>query len=108
MLSLRDVIPKITLVVDVVPCVELVAALSASHLAAFVLPPRVQHLIIARDNDPAGIRATRKLAARADEAGISVTILRPVLKDFNADLRQLGRDVLTATIQRQWPAFLAA
>jgi len=93
---------------DAIPAAALVATLSASHLAGFILPPHVRHLFIARDNDPAGIRAARRLAARAVELGISVMILRPVLKDFNADLRQLGREVLTATIQRQCPAHLAA
>ena len=93
---------------DAIPSAALVAALSASHLAGFILPPHVRHLFIARDNDPAGIRAARRLAARAAVAGISVTILRPVLKDFNADLRQLGFAVLTATIQRQWSHLLAA
>lgn len=93
---------------DVIPAGALVAALSASHLAGFILPPHVRYLFIARDNDPAGIRAARKLAARAAVAGISVTILRPVLKDFNADLRQLGREVLISMIQRQCPALLAA
>jgi len=93
---------------DIMPSAALVAALSASHLAAFILPPHVRHLFIARDNDPAGIRAARKLAARAAVAGISVTILRPVLKDFNADLRQLGFEVLTSTIQRHWSQLHAA
>lgn len=93
---------------DAMPAAALVASLSASHLAAFILPPHVRHLLIARDNDPAGIRAARRLADRATQLGISVTILRPVLKDFNADLRQLGREVLTATIQRQCPALFAA
>ena len=79
-----------------------------THLAAFILPPWVRHLVIIRDKDPAGIRAARRLADRAAVAGISVTILRPVLKDFNADLRQLGFEVLTSTIQRQWPLLLAA
>jgi len=93
---------------DAIPATATVAALSASHLAAFILPPHLRHLIIARDNDPAGIRAARTLAARAEALGISVMILRPVLKDFNADLRQLGREVLAATVQRQRPQLLAA
>ena len=93
---------------DAIPSAALVAALSASHLAGFILPPHVRHLFIARDNDPAGIRAARRLAARAEAIGISVTILRPALKDFNADLRQLGFEVLTSTIQRQWSQLLAA
>jgi hypothetical protein len=93
---------------DATPGAALVAALSASHLSAFILPPWVRHLVIVRDNDPAGIRAARRLAARAEALGKSVTIFRPVLKDFNADLRQLGRQVLTATIQRQCSALIAA
>jgi len=90
------------------PSAGMVAALSASHLAGFILPGWVKSLLIARDNDPAGIRAARKLASRAAENGINVSILRPVLKDFNADLRLLGKDVLAANLQRQWPELLAA
>jgi len=107
-LSLRDVIYATAADAGLAPCVELVAALSASHLAAFVLPSWVRHLIIARDNDPAGLRAARRLASRATAAGITVTILRPVLKDFNADLRQLGGEVLTSILQRQGLERLAA
>ncbi len=86
----------------------MVAALSASHLAGFILPGWVRHLLIARDNDPAGLHAARKLASRAAGSGINVSILRPVLKDFNADLRLLGKDVLAANLQRQWPGLTAA
>jgi len=93
---------------SLVPSAAMVAALSASHLAGFALPHWVTHLIIARDNDPAGLRAARKLAAMAEERGIAVTFLRPVLKDFNTDLRLLGQDVLTATIRRQLDLPLAA
>lgn len=90
------------------PSAGMVAALSASHLAGFILPEWVRHLLIARDNDPAGLRAARMLASRAVESGIEVSLLRPVLKDFNADLRLLGRDVLVANLHRQWPDLLAA
>ena len=92
----------------VLPSASLVAALSASHLAGFILPGWVTTLLIARDNDPAGIRAARKLASRAAESGIEVSLLRPVLKDFNADLRLLGREVLVANLRRQRPELLAA
>ena len=91
-----------------VPTAGMVATLSASHLAEFILPGWVRYLLIARDNDPAGLRAARKLASCAAENGINVSILRPVLKDFNADLRLLGRDVLVANLQRQWPGLTAA
>ncbi|MFN7882029.1 MAG: toprim domain-containing protein [bacterium] len=93
---------------DILPSAGMVAALSASHLAGFILPGWVRYLLIARDNDTAGLRAARKLASRAEERGIEVSLLRPVLKDFNADLRLLGRDVLVANLQRQWPDLLAA
>ncbi|MCA3632775.1 MAG: toprim domain-containing protein [Methylobacterium sp.] len=92
----------------ILPSAGMVAALSASHLAGFILPGWVRHLLIARDSDPAGLRAARKLASRAAERGIEVSVLRPVLKDFNADLRLLGRDVLVTNLQRQWPDLLAA
>jgi hypothetical protein len=94
--------------VRIVPSAAMVAALSASHLAGFALPHWVTHLIIARDNDPAGLRAARKLATVAEERGIAVTLFRPVLKDFNTDLRLLGGEVLAVTIQRQMDLPLAA
>lgn len=92
----------------IVPSAAMVAALSASHLAGFALPHWVIHLIIARDNDPAGLRAARKLAEAARERGIAVTLLRPVLKDFNTDLCLLRQGVHAATIQRQMDPPLAA
>lgn len=90
------------------PSAGMVAALSASHLAGFILPGWVRFLLIARDNDPAGLRAARTLASRAAENGINVSTLRPVLKDFNADLRLLGGAALAVNLQRQWPGLIAA
>lgn len=86
-----------------IPETAVVAALSASHLAGFIPPAWVRYLLIARDADPAGLAAARRLERRAADLGIRVTLLRPVLKDFNTDLRLLGRDVLAGTIQRQLP-----
>lgn len=108
MLLIGEGVETVLSLAAVLPSASLVAALSASHLAGFILPGWVTTLLIARDNDPAGIRAARKLASRAAENGINVSILRPVLKDFNADLRLLGRDVLAANLRRQWPEQLAA
>lgn len=93
---------------DFLPATALVAALSAAHLTGFILPGWVRHLLIIRDNDPAGIGAARKLAERAEACGITVTTLRPVLKDFNADLRQLGKHVLAGILQRQGLERMAA
>ncbi|MCA3704326.1 MAG: toprim domain-containing protein [Methylobacterium sp.] len=93
---------------ELFPRYVLVAALSAAHLAAFDLPAWVRQLLIARDNDPAGNRAARRLARRAEQAGLAVTILRPVLKDFNADRRLLGPGALISTLRRQIPLSLTA
>lgn len=88
---------------DLIPETAVVAALSASHLAGFILPAWVQYLLIARDADSAGLAAARRLERRAADLGIPATLLRPALKDFNTDLRLLGKDVLAGTIRRQLP-----
>ncbi|MCA0404769.1 MAG: toprim domain-containing protein [Proteobacteria bacterium] len=90
-------------VAEVLRTPTLIACLSASHLAAFCWPEWCKRLLILQDNDPAGIRASRRLAARAREAGISSAIFRPVLKDFNADLRLLGWAALADHLSRQVP-----
>jgi hypothetical protein len=79
MLSLRCVLPAI----------PLIAALSASHLAALVLPPSVRRLYVARDNDDAGARVGRILTERADRQGIETITLSPCTGDFNEDLRRI-------------------
>ncbi len=84
MLSLRCVLPDM----------PMVAALSANHLAALILPPPLRRLYIARDNDAAGRRAAMCLRDRARAAGIEARILWPVTNDFNADLRRFGADAL--------------
>ena len=91
MLSLRSVMPKI----------PMVAALSANHLAALVLPAALRRLYIARDNDPAGHRAAETLTERANEGGIEALTLVPGLGDFNDDLRQLGSDALASALRVQ-------
>ena len=57
MLALRSLLPDM----------PMAAALSASHLAALLLPPRLRQLYVAADNDPAGRRAAIRLIARASE-----------------------------------------
>lgn len=88
---------------EVLPSPTLIACLSANHLAAFGWPEWCRRLLVLQDNDPAGIRASRRLVARASDAGVSSAILRPVLKDFNADLRLLGPSVFADHLQRQEP-----
>ena len=78
-----------------------VAALSANHLAALVLPPTLRRLYIARDNDSAGDHATHTLTERGQAAGIEVLTLTPRFDDFNDDLQQDGTDALAAMVRAQ-------
>ncbi len=91
MLSLRCVLPTM----------PMVAALSANHLAALLLPPRLRRLYVARDADLAGDSALTALTGRAEKAGIEALGLSPMLCDFNEDLRRLGVDDLRAALRVQ-------
>jgi hypothetical protein len=91
MLSLRCVLPDM----------PMIAALSATHLAALVPPPGLKRLYVARDNDRAGRRAAEMLAGRVKADGIVVLVLTPQADDFNTDLLALGPDALTDTLRVQ-------
>jgi hypothetical protein len=91
MLSLRVVLPAL----------PIVAALSATHLAAFVPPSGLRRLYIARDNDRVGRRAAEMLSARADAEGIEALLLTPHWDDFNTDLTALGREALAESLRVQ-------
>lgn len=86
---------------SVMPAIPMVAALSASHLAALVLPVALNRLYIACDGDTAGWRASERLAERALAAGIEVLRLRPSRGDFNDDLVALGPSALWAALRIQ-------
>ena len=91
MLSLRTILPSL----------PMVAALSANHLAALLLPPTVRRLYVARDRDPAGDAAMASLHHRATVAGIETHGLLPSFDDFNEDLRRLGTEVFRASLRQQ-------
>ncbi len=91
MLSLRQVLPTL----------PTVAALSANHLAALILPATLRRLYLARDDDPAGRHAVETLAERARGAGIETLALDAELGDLNEDLRNLGREALAAAVRVQ-------
>jgi hypothetical protein len=91
MLSLRDAIPSL----------PIVAAISARHLAALLLPASLRLLYIARDADPAGDMAAEALTARGRQAGFETVVLSPRFGDFNDDLMRLGRDGLCAHLASQ-------
>ena len=91
MLSLRAVLHEL----------PVIAAGSANHLGALLLPDRLRRLYVTEDDDPAGRRATMSVMTRAEAAGIEAMRLRPARGDFNDDLRQLGRDALHAALRVQ-------
>lgn len=91
MLSLRSALPSM----------PMVAALSAAHLSATLLPDTLRRLYIARDADPAGDGAMATLIDRAQEAGIEAIVISPRLGDFNEDLRMLGINALRAASRVQ-------
>jgi hypothetical protein len=72
---------------SVAPHLPMVAALSASHLAAWEIPAGLRRLVIAADNDRAGRIVARKLAERAEAAGVDVETIVSRGEDFNRDLR---------------------
>ena len=77
------------------------AALSASHLAALLLPPTLRRLYMACDADAAGMGAAAALMSRADIAGIEAFVLSPRIGDFNEDLRAFGLEELRAAVGTQ-------
>jgi hypothetical protein len=85
----------------VLPALPVVAALSATHLAAFVPPSGLRRLYIARDNDRVGRRAAEMLGARAHAEGIEALVLTPHWDDFNTDLTTLGPEALAASLHVQ-------
>jgi hypothetical protein len=90
-LSLRCVLPRL----------PMIAALSANHLAALMLPACLRRLYIVCDNDDAGRRAAETLAARAEGAGIEALTLTPTAGDFNDDLRLVGRPGMARALRAQ-------
>jgi hypothetical protein len=92
-LSLRQIIPHM----------PMLAALSATHLAAILFPGALRRLYIVRDNDPAGGGARDTLIERANEAGIEAIVLASQLGDYNEDLLTLGLDTLRSRVRLEVP-----
>lgn len=75
---------------SLMPATPMVAATSASHLGALVLPQTLKHLYIAMDNDDAGRAAAERLAITNLDAGIDIRLLTTIHDDWNTDLIRLG------------------
>lgn len=92
----------------VMPTMPMIAAGSANHLAAILLPDTIGRLYIAVDADPAGRRGMERLSLRARQLGIEVVTLTPSLADFNEDLRRLGSARLATGLRGQLVPYDAA
>lgn len=79
----------------------LLAALSAAHLGAIILPHTLQRLYIASDHDAEGHTAARHLAARASAAQIEPHRLLSQHNDWNQDLVENGLAHVRAAILAQ-------
>ena len=91
MLSLRQIVPTM----------PVIAAGSASHLTALILPATLRRLYIVTDRDAAGERATAGLIARATGIGIDAIRLMPIHADLNDDLRLLEPAALSDVLRPQ-------
>lgn len=91
MLSIRSALPDLSAV----------AALSAAHLAALLLPETLRRLYVARDNGEAGEAMATMLAIRAEAVGIEAVMLVPTLGDFNDDLMAFGIEGLRSALRAQ-------
>jgi hypothetical protein len=83
------------------PTMPMIAALSANHLSAMVLPCGLRRLYIARDGDAAGDTVQASLTQRAKAAGVEAIALSPRLGDFNEDLHIFGLEALRAALRLQ-------
>jgi hypothetical protein len=83
------------------PGLPVIAALSANHLAALILPPGLRRLYIAADSDMAGRDAADRLAERAGAGGIEAIRLTSRLEDVNEELRAFGLTELRADLRPQ-------
>ncbi len=75
---------------SLMPAMPMVAATSASHLGALILPPGLKRLYVATDEDAAGHTAAEKIAFRHIDSDLDIRLLRPAYDDWNTDLLKLG------------------
>lgn len=85
----------------VLPDMPMLAALSATHLAAILFSPVLRRLYVLRDRDPAGDSARDYLIDRASDVGIEAIGLSPARGDFNEDLCSAGAEALRQVLRDQ-------
>ncbi|MEM9766085.1 MAG: toprim domain-containing protein, partial [Pseudomonadota bacterium] len=77
------------------------AALSGNHLAAFDPPTDLHRLYVAIDDDEAGQAAFDVLTDRFADSDLHLLPLRPMLDDFNSDLRKCSIDEMRSHLRPQ-------
>ncbi|WP_299404876.1 toprim domain-containing protein [uncultured Roseobacter sp.] len=77
------------------------AALSGNHLAAFEPPTDLRQLYVAIDNDEPGQTAFDALTERFADRELHLLPLRPMLDDFNSDLRNCGMEEMRSHLRPQ-------
>ncbi len=87
---------------QVAPGLPTVAALSAAHLGALILPATCKRLYIAEDADPAGRNGADQLTSRAEAAGIEAIRLHPAMGDLNEDFVRFGHEATAARLRIQF------
>ena len=75
------------------------AALASSHYGEIALPPDLDGVWAAHDNDRTGHDAAEKLAARCRDAEIPVAVRPSAAKDWNEDLLALGPAAIRARLE---------
>jgi hypothetical protein len=83
------------------PSMPMVAAVSAGHLGALILPRGLARLYIAMEDNRAGRAASERLSLNAMELGARVHLLRSAFDDWNTDLQREGLDAARARLARQ-------
>ena len=100
-LAAGEGIESVLSLATIAPNLPSMAALSAAHLAALVLPPTLRRLYIAEEADAAGHNGAAQLAARAETQGIEARPLTTQMGDLNAHLMECGADDLRAFLRAQ-------
>jgi hypothetical protein len=81
------------------PNTDIVACLTATHLALYRPPIHIRRLWVAHDNDKAGERALAILKGRAETEHFRVFHLPPIRNDHNDDLKAVGPDIMGARLK---------
>lgn len=83
------------------PHLPMVAATSAGHLGALLLPASLKRLYIILDNNQAGRAAADRLLFRCIDTPVEARLLVPLFDDWNTDLTRRGKHGALLTLLPQ-------